>query len=313
MTPVSLGARVGFGQELSRLRRATGVTRETLADAIGVSKGYLALLEQGHRRPSGSVVDRAANALGLDSIDASRLRVRAVLDRFNDEVAGLASSDLHIIEGVADAILLFAEDSDVASDLGETLTIGVDRELRLKASSHVGHVLRRVAERWRETEFLTMQDYFHSITSAMNTRKLAIVNAINTIDPRRWIDDQREVRYLEANSRAIERGTRIRRLFIVDSTVGSQALARVAQVHQDAGVSEVRWLSQSIVSELADLPEDAVLFDGETAVELYIGHVDPEDSIRVEFGERVVSAGEIRRFNQYFDVLYNNARPEPRH
>lgn len=302
-----IAKRVGLGEELSRLRRAAGASRDALAEAVGVSRGYLALLEQGHRRPSGAVIDRMANALSLDSTDRSRLRVRALLDRLADEVTDLTPADIHVIEGVADALLLFAGDSEGHEDVAETLAIGTGRQLRLKAARQISHVLGRVAERWRDTELLAMPDYFRAIIAAMDTPELATVTAINTIDPRRWIEDQREVRYLEANSRAVARGTKIRRLFLVDSSVRRRDLLRVARAHEIAGVTEIRWLSSNEVSQLADIPEDAVLFENGSDQSFYVGHADPEDVLRVEFGERVTNLSEIQRFRQFFDLLFRSA------
>lgn len=297
-----------FGQELGRLRRGLVVSRESLAGSAELSKGYLALLEQGHRRPSGGVVDRLADALQLASPDRSRLRVRAVLDRISDELSELGTSDLDVIESVADSLLLFAGDSE--ADAAEILLLDTDEELRLKAARHLGHVLRRVAERWRHTHVLTMPEYFRAIIAAMDSSDLIAVTAINTIDPRRWIEDQREVRYLEANARAVERGTRLRRLFIVDASVHRRDLQRVSRAHETAGVLDVRWLSSSYISKLADMAEDAVLFESKTSRSMFVGHADPEDALRVEFGERVTSEGEIGRFGQYFDLLFRSAAEE---
>jgi transcriptional regulator with XRE-family HTH domain len=298
---------MSLGDELSRLRRAAGTNRDTLAEAVGVSKGYLALLEQGHRRPSGTVIERMADRLGLDSTDRSRLHVRAFLDRLADEVTDLTPADFHVIEGVADALLLFAADPEGHEDVAETLAIGTRKELRLKAARQISHVLGRVAERWRDTELLTMPDYFRAIIAAMDAADLETVTAINTIDPRRWIEDQREVKYLESNSRAVGRGASIRRLFLIDSSVRRRDLLRVARAHEIAGIAEVRWLRTKKVSHLADIPEDAVLFENGGHQSLYIGHADPEDVLRVEFGEKVINLSEIQRFRQFFDLLFHSA------
>jgi len=299
--------RAGFGQELSRLRTAAGKSRQSLAIEAELSKGYLALLEQGRRRPSSSVVDRLAELLELSSTDRSRLRVRSTLDRLSDEMGELARADLQAIEAIADALMLFASDSEAPEGMAETLPIGSREELQLKAARHLSHVVGRAAERWRDTELLTMPDYFRAIITVMDSPDLATATAINTIDPRRWIEDQREIRYLEANARAAERGVDIRRLFIVDTSVRRDDLSRVAREHEAAGVREVRWLDSTKVSALADVPEDVVLFDRPGLRTMYVGHVDPEDVLRVEFGELVTNASEIDRFCQFFDLLFTSA------
>ena len=141
----------------------------------------------------------------------------------------------------------------------------------------------------------------------MDDAEVRAVTAVNTIDPRRWIEDKREVRYLEANGRAVQRGAEIRRLFLIDSAVRRRDLLRVARAHEDAGVRQVRWLSNSRVSELTDMPEDAVLFERTGSRTMYVGHADPEDAVRVEFGERIANSAEIRRFGQFFELLFASA------
>ncbi|NBH03022.1 helix-turn-helix transcriptional regulator, partial [Amycolatopsis sp. SID8362] len=55
-----------FGARLRRLRRAAGLTQETLAEASGLSAQAVGALERGERRfPHRETLDRLADALDL--------------------------------------------------------------------------------------------------------------------------------------------------------------------------------------------------------------------------------------------------------
>lgn len=58
-----------IGRRLKALRTVKGLTLEDLASAVGVTKGYLSLVENGIRRPSLEVLDRLAGALDVDIKD----------------------------------------------------------------------------------------------------------------------------------------------------------------------------------------------------------------------------------------------------
>lgn len=60
-------ARKRFGDELRRLRDATGLTQQALADRIGVSAAMLSHLESGRRGVSEEILAKLEDALGLDS------------------------------------------------------------------------------------------------------------------------------------------------------------------------------------------------------------------------------------------------------
>lgn len=58
--------RVMFPDLVRRTRIALDVTQQQLADAIGVSRGYLATVETGRANPTLAMVDRIAGALGIE-------------------------------------------------------------------------------------------------------------------------------------------------------------------------------------------------------------------------------------------------------
>ena len=54
-----------FGAVLREARRGRGVTQERLAEAVGVDRTYISMLERGVHQPSLSVFLRLADALGV--------------------------------------------------------------------------------------------------------------------------------------------------------------------------------------------------------------------------------------------------------
>lgn len=54
-----------FGSALRQARRVHGSTQERLAEAVGVDRTYISMLERGVNQPSLSVFLRLADALGV--------------------------------------------------------------------------------------------------------------------------------------------------------------------------------------------------------------------------------------------------------
>ncbi|MDQ3894114.1 MAG: helix-turn-helix transcriptional regulator [Actinomycetota bacterium] len=71
-----------FGPTLVRLMAETGVTYRALADRTGLSAGYLNHLVHGNRPvPSNAVVERLAEALGVEPEHFLEYRVRVITER----------------------------------------------------------------------------------------------------------------------------------------------------------------------------------------------------------------------------------------
>ncbi|MBA4188256.1 MAG: hypothetical protein C0467_09650 [Planctomycetaceae bacterium] len=64
-TAVETATTETLGQRLARLRSATGVTQEQLAEKAGVAMGSVRNWEQDHRRPRADAALRLARALGV--------------------------------------------------------------------------------------------------------------------------------------------------------------------------------------------------------------------------------------------------------
>ena len=59
------GFHMSFGERLSRERKRNGLTAEALAQACGISRSYITLIEQDKRQPGVKVIPRLAGALHL--------------------------------------------------------------------------------------------------------------------------------------------------------------------------------------------------------------------------------------------------------
>ena len=54
---------------IANIRREKGVTQEQLAKKVGVHKQYLSMIERSARKPSGELLQRIAEALGIEVED----------------------------------------------------------------------------------------------------------------------------------------------------------------------------------------------------------------------------------------------------
>jgi transcriptional regulator with XRE-family HTH domain len=71
-----------FGPTIERLMDETGETYRSLASKTGLSAGYLNHLVHGNRPvPSNGVIDRLADALGVESEHFREYRLRVITDR----------------------------------------------------------------------------------------------------------------------------------------------------------------------------------------------------------------------------------------
>lgn len=69
-----MDVRERVGLNLQRLRRDAGLSQEELADRSRVHQTYLSGVERGVRNPTVTVLQRIAQALGLDIEDVVRRR-----------------------------------------------------------------------------------------------------------------------------------------------------------------------------------------------------------------------------------------------
>lgn len=106
--------RVAFGRGCLETRIALDVSRRDLADRVGVSVRYIALIERGEANPSLRLVERIATALGLDIQleirppvfpagprlrDAVHARCSAYVDRRLRGLGWLTAREVEIVHG----------------------------------------------------------------------------------------------------------------------------------------------------------------------------------------------------------------------
>jgi transcriptional regulator with XRE-family HTH domain len=56
-----------LGDNLKRLRTEKGLSQSDIADSLGVSRGFVSLIENGKRNPTLSTITRLASAVGVTS------------------------------------------------------------------------------------------------------------------------------------------------------------------------------------------------------------------------------------------------------
>lgn len=58
-----------FGQNVRRIRLERGLSQEALADELPLAVTYVGQLERGHRNPTLAIVEKFAQALGVDPLE----------------------------------------------------------------------------------------------------------------------------------------------------------------------------------------------------------------------------------------------------
>lgn len=105
-----------LGPRLRRLRRELGLTQQTMAEDLGISSSYVALLERNHRPVTADMLLRLAKGYGLDIADLatedSEHYARRLADALRDPVfAGIELPALEVADlatsfpGISEALL----------------------------------------------------------------------------------------------------------------------------------------------------------------------------------------------------------------
>lgn len=84
--------RTTFGRRLRELRRARGLSLETLGEHAGVNDKYVQAVETGRQSPTLDIVEKLAKGLGIHVValfseelpPAPKKRVAKLLDQLND-------------------------------------------------------------------------------------------------------------------------------------------------------------------------------------------------------------------------------------
>jgi hypothetical protein len=153
--------------------------------------------------------------------------------------------------------------------------------------------------------------YFHEVIDRMNSAPTgAQVYAVNTIDELRWVEDPREVNFLQANLEALGRGVTINRIFVISRTqfFADNPRQRIEILKQQSGHENLRlwivWKETLIGHELRC--RDWVAFDNPSHV-LFTDYADPIDHTRVSRGEMILDRTHIATFLSDFSLLRDAA------
>lgn len=84
--------RISFGRACIETRLSLDVSRQALADRVGISVRYMAMIERGRANPSLRLVERIADALGLETQILIRPPIFPVGPHLSDEVHARCSA-----------------------------------------------------------------------------------------------------------------------------------------------------------------------------------------------------------------------------
>jgi transcriptional regulator with XRE-family HTH domain len=117
---------VKLGLRLKTLRKAIGLTQQELADKVGVSRVYIQTLEANRRLPSMKLLERLAEALGVDVSEliqsqpakgSNRMDLEELLEREDIEVwyrsRRLSPREIQLVQRLIEAA---AEDWEAEND-----------------------------------------------------------------------------------------------------------------------------------------------------------------------------------------------------
>jgi hypothetical protein len=205
---------------------------------------------------------------------------------------------------------------DQQETVGRAARIGtilgeVDGVQSLNAKKVVDEMLIELERINRGIISLDASRYFHEIIDRMNCSPAGTtVYAVNTIDELRWIDDPREVNFLQANLDALVRGVAINRIFVISRNqfLAEDARQRLEILKQQAGHEGLSlwivWKETLLGRELKY--RDWVAFDKPSHT-LFTDYADPIDHTRVSHGEMVLNETHIATFLSDFSVLRDAA------
>lgn len=155
---------------------------------------------------------------------------------------------------------------------------------------------------------LTEEQYFHKIIDETKSLRAGDnMFCINVFDPRRFVEDPREIAYFKENINAILKyKIEIERIFVID----------IDTLKSDKGTDRINVIRESIKNGIKvkcvdikkilsanrnELLIDWVLFNGNEQ-RLYIDYQDKLDMTRVANGELVLN-NSIEKFEEKFEIL----------
>ena len=119
-------------------------------------------------------------------------------------------------------------------------------------------------------------------------------------------------RYLRLQQKAIARGVRVRRVFVIDAsaTPTDEQIQRLLLPHQAINVETRILFSHDLEQELEGTLTDFILFDNELSYDLHSAvSLNPDKPPLIAFAALVATPDRVRERHEVFDRLWNSARP----
>lgn len=222
--------------------------------------------------------------------------VSTEFNRIAKEFNSIAKKFTPVLHKTTDIVNIFSEIADIKLEFA-------DKEL--------DQFIRRLKNIRRGRVPLVEAQYYTRIIQRMRSsdRSTKII-ATNSIDERRWSDDPRQLNYMDANKKALDRGASISRVFIINKVGLSNpaykdALEEIAKQIQDERMDvKVVWLDDLPKEER--LVEDWVLFD-DSNPEVFHAFPDNVDTTRVDRADLVTEPSLIHQYRSKYEKLMTYA------
>jgi hypothetical protein len=183
----------------------------------------------------------------------------------------------HITDVASDLLIKFEERIARYNDL-----ISHVSKLEGIAHEHGKKIVDETISKLKEISdgkiFLDQETYYDHINKCMReTKKDSTVLALNCIDSLRWSKDAHQVRYLNENKKAAERGVKIHRIFLIEksSLTNKDSEERIKNIEEHLNctniVTDIVW-TEELTGFKTEL-EDMVIFNC-SEERLYIDYPD---------------------------------------
>jgi hypothetical protein len=255
---------------------------EMLTAIVFIAISYLFYLKNWVKPDTVLIIDVL---VGLNAINAVMMKL------FIDTRADVLAKHYRYIDGCV-------------SEIGDILSKVADNDDLKYARTALDSMLCRLRRIQLGVHELNPSDYYHHVIATIgNAPPGSNVYAVNSLPIERWVDDPREVHYMNANFEAVVRKVKVHRIFILDKPATPnefpQAARDIITEHRVKGILvDVVW--RNTIREL-ELLDDFVIFEHNPTI--FLDWHDPGDPLRILRGERIKSKDTFDDYLRRFDKL----------
>lgn len=149
---------------------------------------------------------------------------------------------------------------------------------------------------------LTATQYYQCVLAEISrANETTEILAVSTLSSELWSRDADQTLYADRNIEAADRGTRVRRLFVLPAIQAGPFAAEIER-QRGAGI-ETKVAAMSLLANVPDL-EDFVLFSSPEGTRAYVAQPSIDGSKRVRAGMLVLSDHAIARLRDAFDAAW---------